>query len=386
MITLLTKIFIHEDLQTPRGRNAYGTLCGIVGVLLNLLLFAGKYVTGLLSASVAITADAFNNLSDAASSLLTLAGFRIAGKKPDTKHPFGHGRAEYITGVAVSALVICVGLSLAKDSILKILHPEPVEVSAAVLCILTASICIKGYMFFYNRTGGRKIRSSAMTAAAADSISDAVSTAVVLIAMAITALTGWNADGWCGAAVSVFILITGVQSIKETLAPLLGSPPEEAFVREIEEIVLAHDMVLGLHDLIVHDYGPGRRMISLHAEVDGSGDIYALHDEIDRIERELNENLNCESVIHMDPVATDDAKLLTMKKRVVALIGAAEEGITLHDFRMEEDAAHTTLFFDVLVPFGSRLSDDVIRNRIDAILAENFENTSAVIEIDHPYI
>lgn len=386
MITLLAKLFIKCPEGSPRARSALGTLCGVVGVVLNVLLFAAKYLIGALSGSVAIAADAVNNLSDAGSSLITLAGFRIAGKKPDSEHPFGHGRAEYLAGAAVSVLIVLVGAGLAKDSVLKIITPEPVNTGAAAVAVLAASIAVKGYMFFYNMRIGKRIDSSAMQAAAKDSISDVLSTGVVLFCTVISAAGGPALDAWCGLAVSAFILFTGVRSVKETVAPLLGTPPSAEFVAKIEEMVLAHTDVVGIHDLVVHDYGPGRLMISLHAEVDGGGDIFALHDEIDCIERELNDRLCAQTVIHLDPIVTDDETVNAMRRRVAEEMKAIGEGVTIHDFRMVMGPTHTNLIFDILVPHSLGLSDGEVRAAANAIVEERFENMYAVIEIDRPYV
>lgn len=304
MITFLAKLWIKDYQKTdlPEVRQAYGVLCGGVGIGFNILLFLGKFLAGLLSNSIAITADAFNNLSDAGSSLITLVGFKMAGQKPDPGHPFGHGRIEYLTGLLVSLLIILMGFELTTSSFDKILHPEDTLCTPVVIGILAASIVVKFYMFLYNRRTGKKIDSAAMTATATDSFSDMLSTTVVLAATLIGHFTGLHIDGFCGLLVGLFILIAGLRSAGETISPLLGQPPQKEFVDKIEQIVLSHDEILGLHDLIVHDYGPGRTMISLHAEVPASGDLLHLHDTIDNIERELKKELHCDAVIHMDPV------------------------------------------------------------------------------------
>lgn len=386
MITLLSKLLIKQAPDTPEGRQAYGTLCGGVGIALNLLLFAGKYLAGVLSHSVAITADAFNNISDAASSIITLTGFRLAGKKPDPEHPFGHGRIEYISGVAVSVVIIAVGLSLAKESVQKIIAPAAVEASWLAIVILAASIFVKGYMYIYNRAIAKKIHSQAMMATARDSINDVVTTAVVFVSLLVARFAQINIDGYCGAAVSLFILYSGIKSVNETIAPLLGGPPDKELVDRIEKMVMAHEPVMGMHDLVIHDYGPGRMMISLHAEVDGSGDIFALHDEIDCIEKELNEKLRCHSVIHMDPVVTDDEKVTAMQQRVAQEMKAICPDVTIHDFRMVEGPSHTNVIFDIVVPHELKLSDEEIRQKINHIMQQKFDRTFPVVEIDRPYV
>lgn len=382
MITILAKLFIKDK----DDRSAYGTLCAVMGIVLNILLCTGKYTMGALCGSVAMMADAVNNLSDAGSSLITLAGFRIAGKKPDHEHPFGHGRAEYLAGVGVSLFIIVVGLTLAKDSLLKIFEPTPVEPGAATLIILISAIAVKGYMFLYNYRIGKRLESGAMVAAAFDSIGDCVSTGAVLACTAISLLGGPALDGWCGLGVSALIIFTGIKSAKETLSPLLGGVPDPEFVKKVEETVLSHEDVLGIHDLIVHDYGPGRVMISLHAEVDGEEDIFFLHDKIDHIERELGEELGAECIIHMDPIVTHDETVNAMRERVAAVISEVGEGITIHDFRMVCGATHTNLIFDIVVPYDIPMSEAQIRARVNELVAARFENTFAIIKIDRPYL
>ena len=308
MIELLAKRFIRdrENLKDPAVRRAYGTLCGAVGIALNVLLFLGKFFAGTVSGSIAITADAFNNLSDAGSSAVTLLGFRLAGKKPDPEHPFGHGRIEYVSGLIVAGLILLMGVELVKTSVGKILHPEAVDLTAAALVILAVSVAVKIYMGLYNRAVGRRIDSPAMLATAKDSFSDAAATSAVLAATLVGKFTGLKIDGWVGLLVAGLILRAAWEAAQETLSPLLGQAPDDEFVRRIEDIVMGHEGVLGIHDLVVHDYGPGRVMISLHAEVPAEGNILELHDVIDNAEMALQKELGCEAVIHMDPVVTGD--------------------------------------------------------------------------------
>ena len=331
MITLLSKIFIKgsDDISSPAVRKAYGMLCSIVGILLNILLFAGKYIAGTIAGSIAVTADAFNNLSDAGSSVITLLGFRMASKKPDPDHPFGHGRIEYLSGLAVSMIIIVVGVQLGLESIDKIRTPEAVDASLLPMLILVASICVKGYMFLYNRRLGKKLSSPAMEATAMDSLSDSVATAAVLLATLVGRFTGLKIDGWCGVLVAAFILWSGINAVKDTLDPLLGTPPTHEFVQRIRDLVMAHGTILGIHDLIVHDYGPGRVMISLHAEVPANEDVLALHDEIDNVEKELREKLGCDAVIHMDPVVTDDGVTEETRHRVQTLVHCIDDAIDM---------------------------------------------------------
>ncbi|MGN0452576.1 MAG: cation diffusion facilitator family transporter [Ruminococcus sp.] len=387
MIKLLSKIFLKgKDKTTDAGRRAWGTLCSIFGIFLNILLFGGKLTAGMLSGSIAITADAFNNIADAGSSLITFIGFRFAGMKPDTKHPFGHGRFEYISGLLVSVVIVIVGFELLTSSIGKIINPEAISDNQIVaIIILIASIIIKGYMFFYNRAIGKQINSSGMKATAMDCISDCIATTVVLISVIISTTTGINIDGWCGAAVALFVLFAGFKSALETLQPLLGAPPEEDFVKEVEQTVMAHEIVVGIHDMVIHDYGPGRQMLSLHAEVDGTGNIYHIHDEIDIIEQEIHKKFGCEAVIHMDPIETDNEVVKGYKQKVVEIVKGIHKNATVHDFRMVPGPTHTNLIFDAVIPYEIKDDEEVIKERIGNAIESNMENCLTVIHIDRPY-
>lgn len=388
MIKFLIKRFIKDsdNIKDPAVRRMYGSLCSSVGIGLNICLFIGKYLAGVLSGSIAIMADAFNNLSDAGSSLITLIGFKFAGMKPDAEHPFGHGRIEYISGLAVSAAIILMGVELAKSSVSKILSPAPVEMSMTAIVILVVSVCVKLYMCSYNRFVGRQIDSAAMKATATDSLSDAVATSVVLLAMLVLKFTGVNVDGWCGAMVALFILYAGYSAAKDTLSPLLGQPPEEELINQIRDIALSHSEIVGIHDLVVHDYGPGRLMISFHGEVPGDGNIFELHDVIDQAEKELKEKLGCDAVIHMDPIATNDDEVKSVKQCVAELVKEINGDLSIHDFRMVKGPTHTNLIFDVVVPFQLKLSDREVTDEITRRVREKWENYYAVIEIDHSYV
>ena len=388
MIEFLARVFIrHRDGLSPSAlRQAYGQLCGAVGIGLNLLLFAGKLFAGTISGSIAITADAFNNLSDAGSSLVTLLGFRLAGRKPDPEHPFGHGRMEYISGLAVAGLILLMGVELGKSSLKKILSPEEIVSSPLVLAILAVSVAVKLYMFYYNRSIGRKIKSAAMSATATDSLSDAVSTTAVLIATLVGQFTGLNIDGWVGLLVALFILFSAYKAAKETLSPLLGQTPDPEFVDRIEQIVLSYPEVLNIHDLIVHDYGPGRMMISLHAEVSADGDLLQLHDVIDNAEHRLKKELGCMAVIHMDPIITNDAHTDALRMAVAEKVKSIDPRLTIHDFRTVPGSTHTNLIFDVVVPYDVKLTADEVRRRIGALVKELDENYFAVVQVDNSYV
>lgn len=384
MVTLLANIFIknQSDTKNPAVRQAYGILCGAVGIFLNLCLFVGKFITGAVSNSIAITADAFNNLSDAGSSIITLIGFKMAGQKPDPHHPFGHGRIEYISGLLVSVIILLMGVELLKSSVSKILHPEMPDFSPAVIVVLLASILVKSYMFLYNRKLGRKLDSAAMAATATDSLSDTIATSAVLAATLIGHYANLAIDGWCGMLVGLFICYAGYSAARDTISPLLGQAPEPEFVRQINDIVMAHEEILGIHDLIVHNYGPGRVLISLHAEVPADGNFLALHDKIDIIEHELRDVLNCHAVIHMDPVCAGDEETNRLKALVKGYLKEISETLTMHDFRIVTGPTHTNLIFDVVTPYDFSLSDDELVKLIQEKIRKDNPNYFAVIEVD----
>lgn len=384
MVTLLTKLLIKnsEDIKNPKVRQAYGILCGGVGIFFNLCLFIGKMIAGTISHSIAITADAFNNLSDAGSSIITLIGFKMAGQKPDPDHPFGHGRIEYISGLIVSFLILLMGMELVKSSFSKILHPEEPLFSPVILVILLSSILIKCYMGLYNRKIGKKLDSAAMLATSTDSFSDTLATTVVLASTLIAHFTGLAIDGWCGLLVGGLICIAGFSAAKDTISPLLGQAPEKEFVDQVNRIVLSHSEVIGLHDLIVHNYGPGRVLLSLHAEVPANGDILFLHDVIDTIEHELRDDLNCHAVIHMDPVQIGDEKTEQLKEMVRKYLLEIDPSLSMHDFRIVTGPTHTNLIFDVVTPYRFPLSDTELVSRITQLVQQENPNYYTVIDVD----
>lgn len=385
MIRILEKLFISKKEGADR-RQAYGVLCGAVGILLNICLFTGKFLAGVISNSIAITADAFNNLSDAGSSVVTLIGFRLAGAKPDPEHPFGHGRIEYLTGLVVSAAILIMAFELVRDSIDKILHPQETVFSALALAILVVSILVKLYMAYYNTAIAKKIDSAAMRATATDSLSDACATTVVLAATLVSKFAGIQIDGWCGALVGGFIFFAGVNAAKETLNPLLGQPPEREFVEAIENLVKEEPVIRGVHDLVVHDYGPGRVMISLHAEVPAEGNILAMHDVIDNLEKKLERELHCEAVIHMDPVVTNDPQIDRLKAQEREILAEIDGKLSLHDFRVVMGPTHTNLIFDVVLPYESRLSDEELVALLEEKTREKLgDDYFLVVKVDRDY-
>lgn len=388
VVTILVNLLIQDkdDVKNPKVRQQYGMLCGFVGIFLNILLFLGKFIAGAISNSISITADAFNNLSDAGSSCVTLVGFKMAGAKPDVGHPFGHGRIEYIAGLIVSGAILLMAVELVRTSVGKIITPQPVEFQAVTAVILLVSILVKIYMAYYNYRIGKKVDSAAMRATATDSLSDTCATTVVLLAGIVGKLTGFQIDGYCGVLVGIFIFYAGISAAKETLDPLLGQAPEETLVRQIEEIVLSREEICGIHDLLVHDYGPGRLMISLHAEVPAEGNILKLHDAIDNTEAELRRNLNCDAVIHMDPVVTKDKQVLSLKQNMEEIIQSIDPVISMHDFRVVKGPTHTNLIFDIVVPYEYKISDEALACQIQGRTKERLgEKYFVIIQVDKAY-
>ena len=384
MITLLSKLFIRNDLSADARRSAYGKLCGIVGIILNLLLFAGKFFAGLVSGSIAITADAFNNLSDAGSSVVSLVSFRISEQKPDAKHPYGHGRIEYIAGLIISAVIIIMAYELIKDSVGKIIHPADTEWSLLVVGILVVSILVKLYMAFYNTKLGRRFDAAALRATGIDSLSDCAATTVVLLCTILAHVKGWRIDGYAGVLVGGFILFAGIRAAREVVGPLLGEPPEREYVDQIEQLVLSFDPnILGVHDLMVHDYGPGRRVISLHAEVPAEGNVLELHDIIDNLEHSLSKELGCVATIHMDPVVTGDPRVDELRYAVADILASIDERISMHDFRVVFGPSHTNLIFDIVLPFDYPTSEENVVADIDSRVKAQLGPTHfTVIQVD----
>lgn len=388
MLSLLIKLFVKDSENTadPKVRESYGVLCGGYGIFLNIVLFIGKYIAGVLSSSIAMTADAFNNLSDAGSSLISVVGFKLAGQKPDPQHPFGHGRIEYLSGLAVSVLIILMGYELVTDSFVKIIHPEAISFSWLAIAIMMASILVKVYMAFYCKRIGKKIDSATLLATSTDSLSDTISTTVVVITALIGKFFGLKLDGLCGLVVGLLIIWAGIKAAKETISPLLGQPPTKEFVNEIERIVLDHKEIVGIHDLIVHDYGPGRVMISLHAEVSSKSDINEIHDVIDVTEVELRTILGAHAVIHMDPVEIGNPEVDELRELVKDVIKEYDETITFHDFRVVLGNTHTNLIFDVVVSFDKKETDEEIAMDIAKRVNEKNNKLFSVVNVDRDYV
>ena len=388
MTDFLVRHFVRgwSDLNDLSVRESYGTLSGIVGIVVNLLLCAGKFCAGFLTGAISIMADAFNNLSDAGSSVVTLVGFRMAGQRADREHPFGHGRMEYLSGLAVSVVILLVGLELGKTSVMKIIAPERVSFSLVSVGILCASILAKLWLFVFNRTLSRRLKSAAMAATAADSITDVAATAAVLAGLLVFRFTGVSIDGWVGVLVALFVLKSGWDAAKDTIDPLLGKAPDPALVDNIRKTVLAHREVGGIHDMVIHDYGPGHTMATLHAEVSVDADISAIHDVIDNIERELGQKYRVMATIHMDPVVTQDARVLALRNKMGAAARKVDPKATIHDFRMTHGPTHTNLIFDVVVSPECPLSDEAVSREISLLAKEEDPTWRTVVQIDHDYV
>ena len=388
MVSLLIRILVNDYNNTgdEKVRRGYGVVCGTVGIILNIMLCCAKVFAGMLSGSIAVITDAINNLTDAGSSVVNVVGFKMAGRKPDTEHPFGHGRIEYVSGLIISIIIIVLGVELGKTSITRIIDPREIITSRAVFTVMEISIGVKIYMYLYNRRFGNRISSVSLKAAALDSFTDAIATTAVLISIVIFEFTGVVVDGWCGLIVSVFIIYSGVSSVKTTVDPLLGVKPDPEYVNIIEKFVLSQNNILGMHDLVIHNYGPGRSMISLHVEVPANGSLVEMHDIVDNIERKLKEALNCECVIHMDPVVIDNMITMRMRDFVNVIVSNVDPSLRINDFRMVQGTTHTNLIFDLVIPHGFRYTDDevvdIIQQRVRQLPGDHY----AVINVEKPYV
>lgn len=388
MSEFIFRLFVKDSDNTSDAivRQRYGVVGGGVGIFVNVILFAIKLLAGLFTYSLSVIADAFNNLSDALSSVITLVGFKLAGKKADHEHPFGHGRIEYVSALFVSVVIILMGFELLKSSVDKIINPGKLEYNIFSIVILGVSILLKLWLYFFNTKLGNKIDSQSVIASAKDSLSDCVATLSVVASLVVFKLSNVNIDGYVGLVVSLFIMYTGYQTIKESLSPLLGIAPTKEMVDEIRTIVCSHPEVVGMHDLVIHNYGPTRFMISLHAEVRADRNVLFLHEEIDNLERKLNEALGCEAVIHMDPVETENEIVIKCKSDIVKIISDIDENLSIHDFRMVSGVGHTNLIFDVVVPYEFRISTHDLDKMIKDAISEYNSSYRAVIEYDNLYV
>ena len=386
MVNFLIKTFIKnsENTENPKIRQKYGTLSSIVGIICNELLFLIKYAMGTLSHSISIVSDAFNNLSDCAGCLVTLLGYKMASKPADKNHPFGHGRMEYLTSLIIAALIIFVGIELLKNSVEKIINPVEIRFSFAVLISLVFSIAVKLWMAVFNAELGKKINSSVLTATAKDSKSDVIATSATLIALICSLFTALPVDGVMGLLVSVFILKSGYDIVKDTVDELLGKPADPEIINHIKEYVLKNDKIIGIHDLIIHSYGPGNMIGSCHVEVKSNESFTEVHDIVDSIEREIHNNLNILMTIHMDPIEVNDMLTNKCKKLVNNIIHSIDSSLDLHDFRIVSGESHTNLIFDLVVPFECKYSNEELKQKIDMQLSKENINYYTVIVFDKP--
>ena len=367
-------------------RSAIGKEASVVGVAVNALLFAVKALAGVLSGSLAITADAFNNLSDASSSVVSLLGFKLAGKPADAEHPYGHGRYEYLSALTVAVMILVIGVELLKGSVEKILHPTPVEFSLLTVLILLLSIAGKIWLSAFNRAVGRRIDSAALIAAADDSRNDVVATTAVLFCGVLARMTGLSLDGFMGAAVAAFILTSGFSLVRETLDPMLGAMPDQKQVDRIREKIMTYPGVLGTHDLLVHDYGPGRQFASVHVEMSAAEDPLVSHDVIDNIERDFLKEEGLHLVVHYDPVSLDDPRLPVMRAYIAQLAEDIHPGITIHDLRIVAGAQHTKIVFDCVLPYGAKLDARQVRQKIAAQVAAQYPCHYCVITTERSFV
>ena len=375
-----------ENTANPAVRTAYGKFAGIVGIVCNVLLCLGKGIAGLLSGSVAIVADAVNNLSDASSNIISLLGFKLASKPADHDHPYGHGRYEYLSGLAVSILIVVIGVELLKSSFDKIVNPAPTEFSWVIVGILLASIAVKLWMMVFNRTIGARIGSATLEATAADSRNDVISTSAVLAALLISHFTHVDLDGWVGLVVGGFIVWSGVGLVRDTVDPLLGHAPDPAFVEHIRAKIMAYPGALGTHDLMVHDYGPGRQFASVHVEVAAEADVMASHDLIDNIEQDFLRDDGLVMTIHLDPIVTSDAAVGSMRLRIAELVAGIDARLTIHDLRTVPGPTHTNVIFDCVRPHGCALTTAELRERICALVHAEYPQAVCKVTIDEDYV
>ena len=383
MLDYIVRRIIGERNPTDLSvRKTCGTIASIAGIVINLLLFAGKFITGTLAGSISITADAVNNLSDAASSVISFVSFRISAKPADRDHPFGHERFEYVASLIVSFIILIIGFELFTDSLDKIIHPAETEFSLLAVCVLVVSICFKLILYFFYRSVGRAVDSSVMMASSADSLSDVVSTGAVLIALFVPHLTGINLDGYIGAAVAIFIFISGLKILNENKNHIIGTAPDPKLVEKIKSEARSHPEILGIHDVMIHNYGTSRCFATFHAEVDGRDDIFKSHDVIDLIERDVFEKYGVQCVIHLDPIETDNELVNELREDIYESVKGIDERLSVHDFRFVPGVTHTNLIFDVFVPFEVTTGDEELRRLINAKVKSISTGYHTVITFD----
>lgn len=389
MVRFLAKIFIKNssDFKDNLVREKYGILCGILGVFFNVVLCVVKFIFGTLASSVAMVADSINNLSDAASSFVQILGFKFAAKKPDREHPFGHGRIEYIAGLIISFFILYMGIDLIRRSITSIFEPQKVEFSYISLIIMIGAIFVKIYIYFYNHSIGKKIESLAMEATAKDSLNDVIVTSVVVLSIILSKFTTFPVDSVSGIIVGIFIFKTGFESVKEIVSSLLGKAPTQELVNQLERIALSHKPISEIHDVTIHDYGPGRKMITLHAEVPGNMNIFELHDAIDAAEEDISQKFNCQILIHMDPVDVENKNLEKQKQIIKEEAFKINPKLKVHDVRLVKCSDGTKLFFELLKPADFKISNEELKNEMIKAVQEKLPNVECILkEINLAYL
>lgn len=387
MINLLVKKFIrnYEDLKNPTVRESYGKFSSILGIIFNFLLCTSKILVGLIFNSVSITADGINNLSDAGSSVITLIGFKLASKPADKDHPFGHARIEYIAGLIVSFIILLLGVELIKTSFAKIISPEPLEFSIIMVVVLTLSILVKLFMYFANNNLSKRISSATIKATAKDSLNDVIATSAVLVSVIISKLTNLQLDGYIGMLVAIFIIISGIEILKEILNPLLGEPPSKDLLNTVVKKLMSYDGVINIHDLVIHNYGANKYFATVHVEVSYKEDILESHDMIDNIERDFLNDMGINLVIHLDPVVTDDEETNTIKREVMDIIKKLGEDFSMHDFRIVNGSTHTNIIFDVVAPTECKIQAKELIYQISKEIKNLDETYYPVIVVDYNY-
>ena len=384
MTKLLIRKFVanHDDTTAPEVRAAYGKLSGIVGIVCNILLFAAKIIIGIMSSSVAIVADAVNNFTDAASSIISLIGFRLSEKPADKEHPYGHGRYEYLAAMGIAVLIIVIGIELFKSGIEKILNPAIIVFSFPLGLVLILSIVLKLWMMAFNRYAGGKINSKALLAASADSRNDVIATTAVLVSAIFSHIFGVDLDGWMGVGVSIFILTSGFGIVKDTIDPMLGNAPNPEYIESIKTKILSYPGVLGMHDLIVHDYGPCRKFASVHVEMAAEEDVIETHDVIDNIERDMLEEIGLHLIVHFDPVVTNDTSTQNLRRLIEDVVTQIDASLTIHDLRVVQGSTHTNLVFDCVAPYEIKISDSTLKELIEEKVKGINSEYNCVITID----
>ena len=376
----------YKDVEDSSVQERYGVLCSILSIICNTIMVIFKLMFGWIVNSTAIIADGLNNLSDTGSNMATLFGFKLANKHPDHDHPYGHGRIEYIVGMIISFLIFYVGITSLKDSLVKIIHPSVVTFSGTAVIVLAVSILLKLWMAYFNKTASQLIHSVSLEAAGQDSLNDVLVTGATLFSLLFTLISDFPIDGFVGTIVSVLVIKSGIEIFKSTMDPLLGKAPDKELISELEEYITSHDVVLGIHDLMMHDYGPSRLYMTVHAEVDSTGDIMEIHDEIDQIERGLLTKFGILTTIHMDPIDCNDEKTQQLREQVTEIVHSINQNYSIHDFRIVSGPTHTNLIFDVVLPSEDQTEHKVVRDLISKKVKEINPTYFCVLEVEHSYV